>query len=44
MGKLGEFDLGHVHQGIYLIFGSLEVLDAEGVDGDMGNSRLVANF
>lgn len=44
LGDLGEFDLRHVHQSVNFVFGSFEVLDAEGVNGDNFDARLVANL
>lgn len=40
--QLGEFDLGHVHQRVDLVFRPLEVLDAEGIYGDSVHARFVA--
>lgn len=42
LDELFEFDLGHVHECIDFVFGALEILDAEGVDGNMRHPRLVA--
>jgi hypothetical protein len=42
--QLLELDLGHGHEGIDLVLGALEVLDAEGVDGDDLDASLVADF
>lgn len=35
LNQLLQLNLGHVHQPIHLIFGPLEVLNAEGVDGNV---------
>lgn len=43
-GHLRKLDLCHVHESVDFEFGSLEVLDAEGVDRDNLDSRLVADF
>jgi hypothetical protein len=42
LGELSELDLRHVHQGVDFIFGAFEVLDAEGIDGNMRYPRFVA--
>ena len=42
--ELLELDLGHSHQSLDLVFGPVEVLDAEGVDRDDLDSGLVADF
>lgn len=42
--ELFQFDLGHVHECVDLVLCPLEVLDAEGVDGDVGDARLVTDL
>ncbi len=42
--QLRQLDLRHVHQSVHLVLGSLEVLDAKGVDGDHLDTGKVAYF
>ena len=44
LDELCELDFCHFHQSVHLVLGSFEVLDAEGVDGDMGDAGFVAHF
>lgn len=44
LDELLEFDLGHVHQRVHLVFRALEVFNAERVDRDMRYPGLVAYF
>lgn len=41
---LGESRLGHVHQAVDFVFAPLEVLDAEGVDGDVFHAAFVTHL
>jgi hypothetical protein len=42
--QLLELDLGHGHESIDFVFGALEVLDAEGIDGHYFDTSLVAHL
>lgn len=42
--QLGELDFRHVHERIDFVLGSLEILDAEGVDGYHSDAGFVAHF
>jgi hypothetical protein len=44
LGQLFELDLGHGHERIDLMLRTVEVLDAEGVDGNDLDARLVADL
>ena len=44
LSQLLELDLGHGHQRVHLVFGALEVLNAERVDGHHLDAGLVANL
>ena len=44
LGKLGEFDFGHVHESVDFIFGALEIFDTEGVDSHDFDAGLIADF
>ena len=42
--ELGELDLGQIHERIHLVLRTFEVFNAERVDRDHLDTRLVANF
>lgn len=44
LDELFQFNLGHCHQTLNLIFRPVEVLDAEGVDGNNLNAGLITDF
>jgi hypothetical protein len=44
LSQLLKLDLCHGHEGIDLVLRALEVLDAEGVDGDGLDASLVADL
>lgn len=44
LSKLSEFHVRHVHESVHFELGSVEILDAEGVDCYYFHSALVAYF
>lgn len=44
LDNLANLGLGHLHQGIDLVLGSLEVLNAKGICRDDAHARPVADF
>ena len=44
LGELRELDFEHVHQGVDFVFGTLEILDTEGVNCHDANPGFVADF